>query len=67
MAVKDLFTGSSPEAVLESAVTGEDHAVAEYEEAMKAEISDELRQVLARQLSEVSATRNRVKALAEQG
>ena len=66
MAVKDTFTGSSPAAVLKAALTGEDHAVAEYEDAIKADISEDLRAVLARQLSEVSATRTRVKALTEQ-
>ena len=66
IAVKDALSGSSPEAVLKAASTGEDHAVAEYEDAMQANISDDLRSVLARQFSEVSKTRNRVSALAEQ-
>ena len=66
IAVKDALSGSSPEAVLKAAATGEDHAVEEYESAMKADISGELRAILARQFSEVSSTRARVKALAEQ-
>ncbi len=66
MAVKDALSGSSPEAVLNAATTGEDHAVAEYEDAMQADISEELRAILARQFSEVSKTRNRVSALAQQ-
>ncbi len=66
IAVKDALSGSSPEAVLKAAATGEEHAVGEYEDAMKADISTELRAVLARQFSAISATRNRVKTLAEQ-
>ena len=66
IAVKDAFSGSSPEAVLKAAATGEDHAVGEYEDAMKADISTDLRAVLARQFSEISAARDRVRMLAEQ-
>ncbi|MCU1367664.1 MAG: hypothetical protein JWN39_3303, partial [Ilumatobacteraceae bacterium] len=33
IAVKDALSGSSPDAVLKAAVTGEDHAVSEYEDA----------------------------------
>ena len=66
IAVKDALTGSSPEAVLRAAVTGEDHAVAEYEDALKNDISPELRTVLARQAAEVKKARDRVKALADQ-
>jgi uncharacterized protein (TIGR02284 family) len=65
IAVKGALSGSSPEAVLKAAVTGEDHAVGEYEDAMKADISDELRGILSRQFAEVTATRDRVKTLAD--
>lgn len=64
LAVKDALTGSSPEAVLKAAVTGEDHAVEQYEEALTADISTGLRTVLTRQSAEVSTTRDRVKSLA---
>ena len=47
-------------------MTGEDHAVSEYEDAMKADISAGLRTVLTRQFAEVSSARDRVKTLAEQ-
>ncbi|MCU1386785.1 MAG: hypothetical protein JWL72_123 [Ilumatobacteraceae bacterium] len=66
MAVKDALTGDSPEAVLKAAVTGEDHAVMEFEDAMKADISDGLRAVVSRQLADVTSTRDRVKMLADQ-
>ena len=64
--MKDALSGSSPEAVLKAALPGEDHAVGEYESAMKADISPELRGTLTGQFTELSATRNRVKSLSEQ-
>jgi uncharacterized protein (TIGR02284 family) len=65
LAVKDALTGSSPDAVLKAATTGEDHAVGEYESALEKDISPELRTVVERQLGEVRATRDTVTALAE--
>ncbi|MEO6157838.1 MAG: PA2169 family four-helix-bundle protein [Ilumatobacteraceae bacterium] len=67
IAVKDALTGSSPDAVLKAALTGEDHAVEEYEDALKEDISVNLRAILARQLVEVRAARDRVKALVAKG
>jgi hypothetical protein len=46
--------------------TGEDHAVSEYESALDADISDRLRTVVRRQMTDVTSTRDRVKALADQ-
>lgn len=66
MAVKDALTGDSPEAVLKAALTGEEHAVTEYEDALKSDISPALRAVVSRQLTDVSAARDRVKSLADQ-
>ncbi len=60
MAVKDMLAGSDPDGVLDAAAQGEDHAVEEYETAMKEDISDGLRTVLSRQYAEVKATRDRV-------
>jgi uncharacterized protein (TIGR02284 family) len=65
MAVKDALSGSDSTAVLKAALTGEDHAVAEYEDALKADISADLRSVVSRQSAEVRTTRDRVKAMAE--
>ena len=62
MAVKDALAGSDADGVLDAAVQGEDHAVGEYEDAMKADISDGLRTVLTRQFSDVKAARARVVA-----
>ncbi len=60
MAVKDVLAGSDADGVLDAAAQGEDHAVEEYESAMKADISDGLRTVITRQYAEVKAARDRV-------
>jgi len=60
MAVKDMLAGSDADGVLDAAAQGEDHAVEEYESAMKADISDGLRSVITRQFAEVKAARDRV-------
>lgn len=63
MAVKDAFSGSDPDGVLDVAEQGEDHAVSEYEKALNANISAELRTVVQRQLGEIRAAHNAVRAL----
>ncbi len=63
MAVKDTFSGSDPDAVLDAAEQGEDHAVAEFEKALGADISPTLRAVVARQLTEIRTTHDKVRAL----
>ena len=64
MTLKDALTKDTPEAILEVAAQGEDHAVKEYEKALDADISVDLRNVVQRQLTEVRATREAVTALA---
>jgi uncharacterized protein (TIGR02284 family) len=61
MAVKDTFSGSDARGVLEAAEQGEDHAVAEYQQALERDISLELRAVVQRQYSEVSAAHDWVR------
>jgi uncharacterized protein (TIGR02284 family) len=63
MTIKDLVAGSDPKGVLDVAEQGEDHAVKEYEKALAADISPELRTVVERQFTEVRAARDQVKAL----
>ena len=63
MAVKDALSGSSPEGVLDAAEQGEDHAVSEYEKALEADISPELKVVVQRQLATVRSAHDQVKAL----
>ena len=66
MAVKDMLAGSDSHGVLNVAVQGEDHAVEEYESALKADISDGLRTVITRQFADVKAARDRVVAARDQ-
>ncbi|MDT0187153.1 PA2169 family four-helix-bundle protein [Microbacterium sp. ARD31] len=63
IALKDALTGDDPEAVLKAALTGEDHAVSEYEDALKMDLSAGFRQVVVRQQAAVVAARDEVKAL----
>jgi uncharacterized protein (TIGR02284 family) len=62
MAVKDAFSGSDAEGVLDVAEQGEDHAKAEFERALDEDISAELRAVVQRQYAEVCAAHDWVKA-----
>ena len=63
MTVKDAFTSSDVEAVIEAAKTGEDHAIEEYQDALKTDISAEFRPVLERQLASVKAARANLSAM----
>ncbi len=63
IALKDALTGDDAGAVLGAAATGEDHAVSEYESALKQDLSDGFREVVARQHAAVVAARDEVKAL----
>jgi uncharacterized protein (TIGR02284 family) len=63
IAVKDALTGDDAEAVLKAALTGEDHAVSEYEDALEMDLSAGFRQVVVRQQAAVIAARDEVRAL----
>jgi uncharacterized protein (TIGR02284 family) len=63
MTLKDALTGTSPEAVLDVAEQGEDHAVKEYEDALSEDISEELRRVVRRQYTDVALAHDDIKAL----
>jgi uncharacterized protein (TIGR02284 family) len=65
IALKDALTGDDAEAVLKAALTGEDHAVSEYEDALKMDLSAGFREVVVRQQAAVVAARDEVKALQE--
>jgi uncharacterized protein (TIGR02284 family) len=51
LVVKDMLTGDSVEAVLNAAVTGENHSIELYEGALSEDLSPEFRPVIARQSS----------------
>ena len=63
MALKDALTGDDPQGVLGAAVTGEDHAISEYDKALEQDLSEGFRSVVERQRSAVRAARDELKAL----
>jgi uncharacterized protein (TIGR02284 family) len=63
VALKDALTGDDAGSVLGAAVTGEDHAVSEYEKALEQDLSAGFREVVARQHAAIVAARDEVKAL----
>jgi uncharacterized protein (TIGR02284 family) len=63
IALKDALTGDDAGAVLGAAVTGEEHAVSEYDDALDKDLSDGFRQVVTKQRAAVVAARDEVKAL----
>lgn len=63
IALKDALTGDNPGSVLAACVTGEDHAVSEYEKALQQDLSAGFREVVTRQHAAVVAARDEVKAL----
>lgn len=63
IALKDAVTGDDAEAVLKAALTGEDHAVSQYEDALKKDLSAGFRDVVVRQQAAVVAARDEVRAL----
>lgn len=65
MSVKDAVTGADPTGVLKAAVTGEEHAVEEFTDALDQDISSNLRTVVQRQLDTIRSAHADVVALAE--
>ena len=67
ISLKDALSGDSAEGILKAALTGEDHAVSEYEKALQQDLSTGFRQVVSRQHDAVVAARDEVKALQAAG
>ena len=63
ISLKDALTGDDAGGVLGAAVTGEDHAVSEYEKALEQDLTAGFREVVSRQHAAVVAARAEVKAL----
>ncbi|MET3961591.1 uncharacterized protein (TIGR02284 family) [Marmoricola sp. OAE513] len=63
IALKDALTGDDAGSVLGAVVTGENHAVSEYEKALESDLSDGFREVVTRQHAAVVAARDEVEAL----
>lgn len=67
ISLKDALTGDDASSVLGAAVTGENHAVSEYEKALEQDLSPGFREVVTRQHAEVVAARDEVKAMHDAG
>lgn len=63
ISLKDALTGDDAGSVLGAAVTGENHAVSEYESALEADLSPGFRDVVTRQHAAIVAARDEVAAL----
>ena len=64
ISLKDALTGDDASSVIGAAVTGEDHAVSEYEKALKEDdLSDGFRTLVQQQHASIVAARDEVKAL----
>jgi uncharacterized protein (TIGR02284 family) len=63
IALKDALAGDDAEAVLKAVLTGENHAVSEYDDAVKLDLSAGFREVVVRQRAAVVAARDEVEAL----
>jgi uncharacterized protein (TIGR02284 family) len=63
ISLKDALTGDDPGGVLTAALTGEDHAVSEYEKALQQDLSAGFHEVVSRQHAAIVAAREEVKAL----
>ena len=63
ISLKDALTGDDAGSVLGAAVTGEDHAVSEYEKGLEQDLSAGFREVLRTQHAAVVAARDEVKGL----
>lgn len=61
--LKDALSGDDAGSVLGAAVTGENHAVSEFENALQQDLSPGFREVVSRQHTAVVAARDEVKAL----
>lgn len=65
MSLKDALTGDDPDGVVSAAVTGEKHAISEYDDALEEDLPDDLRGILVRQREAVEQSRARLEALAD--
>ncbi len=63
MAVKDALSGHDAKGVLDASLQGEDHAVSEYEKAIGEDLSPGLREIVARQMADVTKVRDEVRTL----
>ena len=67
LALKDAVTGDDGSGVISAVLTGEEHAVSEYEKALEEDLSDGFRAVVREQYAAVCAARDEVRALQPAG
>lgn len=63
MSLKDAVTGDDPSAIVGAAESGEDHAVADYEDALGQELPADVRTVVERQAGEIRQAHDEVRSL----
>jgi uncharacterized protein (TIGR02284 family) len=63
MSMKDALTGSDPHAILAAAERGEDHAVAQYREALNEDLPAPIRTVVSQQATAVKTAHDQVRDL----
>ncbi len=64
IALKDALTGDDPDAIVNAAETGEEHAVSEYEKALdRGELPSDVAMLVKRQAEEIRTVRDRLAAL----
>ncbi|MGA8847084.1 MAG: PA2169 family four-helix-bundle protein [Nocardioides sp.] len=63
ISLKDALSGDDAGGVLSAVMTGEDHAVSEYEKALDCDLSSGFREVVLRQHAAVLSARDEVRAL----
>lgn len=61
--LKDALTGNSVDAIVNAAITGEEHAISEFEKALDEDISADLRTKVQDQLASIRATKQQLDAL----
>jgi uncharacterized protein (TIGR02284 family) len=61
--LKSAVTSGDDKSILSECERGEDSAVHEYEEAMRDELTGQIREIVARQFSEIKSAHDRVKHL----
>ncbi len=67
ISLKEALSGGDAGSILKAALTGEDHAVSEYDKALEQDLSSGFREVVSRQREAVVSAREEVKALQEAG
>ena len=63
MSIKDILAGSNPDGVIEAALQGESYANKQFTEALEAEISTGLREVIVRQFADIQRVESELSSM----